>query len=751
MFLAAQSLNNRLKKIGPGSVLFFLPALLVYFPAFVTSFGIHNDYRFLPGNFTDHKVFLEAPHLFLVGRALQAGLIVFQGWLIERISDFNLARLLSFLMMLVFAGMFDRFLRRELVLPPFWSRVIVLQMMALPSSQIYVLWTAHFLPGFVTLLWAQAAYVLYTASREKDRSAAAGPVAAKAVRWGAWGLFLAALFLYPINATFVFLLIFLRITFSPALSDLQRFRQAVKETLFFGSAMAVYFVMNVFWILPLAPASLVSEHALAGTRYDFSFGAELYAKGALIRQTFVVALAGVWHGVWGDRGAWLTAGLLGGGLVLFFLLRKKSKSRAAYLANGYLKSDGLSAEPFAEALDVPQRGTSSLNTQPFFVPPVQAADPRLVPAGHPARKGLTMSGLRFILKPILKNSLGTPRIFRMFLLGGALFVLMNVPAFLAKGCSQLIGYRVLFASAVLFLVLQSVLWQRCASLMKGRWPMGFIKGLAVALVTGSGWAAASHVNAAVKNYGRELSFLQEKFLATDFQKTTRHLVVTVPEDQTSLDRKMYYEFTYMMNLADMAFCVAENLAQTKGRAILPVSVDDGDVIFADERTQVIDLNAARTGFSKNGPFKTTKPLARVRTSALLPMDIVRRKGAYFSFQERAGEQRPFWLIDVSKSPAPWFEVAFEKTPQMVRGFSFAVFGSAEKKSLPVACRLKASLDGQTWYDIDVRQVSQGQLRFYKVEQPARYRFYRFVLVPEGGAAQIAIPRFHLTLRFKNEP
>ena len=156
-----------------------------------------------------------------------------------------------------------------------------------------------------------------------------------------------------------------------------------------------------------------------------------------------------------------------------------------------------------------------------------------------------------------------------------------------------------------------------------------------------------NVSAAAENYHSELNIIQQKILAADFKDVDRILVVTVPTDKgkTLLERSMPFEFGYMINYPDMATPIVDETLKVRGLPQIPVSLDDGNIVFFDPHTLVIDVNEARAASRKSMRAGTDKPLALVTTSSNQHnhVAVFQEFGVYFLFQEQFARQRvPFW-------------------------------------------------------------------------------------------------------------
>gem|GEM_PF-2038074 len=309
-------------------ILFFFLALLVYLPAFVTDFAVRNDYLLLPSTLHDKQVFPETPALCKLGRPLGALLITLLSWFINQISDFRFWRLLSFLTMLVVAGLFERFLRRRCGVEAFWAQLMVVTIMFLPPTQVFILWVANFPPGSFTLLLAFLSYLLWDSAGEKPWTPWADTKMGRVLRDSlAFVLFFAALLIYPAAAVFVFCGTFCYLIFPPAKERLSLRRKVGRDVVFYGSIMAAYFVINLKLLLPWSTAYCAmvfkSYEEFSGSLYEFSLATDLWRMAVLMRDAFGYSLAGVWHPVW-PSGWVVSAAVVVLGLVAIHRVRFKA-------------------------------------------------------------------------------------------------------------------------------------------------------------------------------------------------------------------------------------------------------------------------------------------------------------------------------------------------------------------------------------------------------------------------------------------
>lgn len=247
--------------------------------------------------------FIESGHLLFIGRALGAVLINGQCFFLNQISDFAASRFVSFLVLLVFTGLFFQRLSRKHHLGFFWSGIISFGILLLPSNQVSILWAGNFVPGSLNLLYSFASYLLLERVQR-------GTLPSVIALSGSLLLFIASLFIYPPTAMFVYVFTFSSILFSP-FSQWRHTRLIVgRDLLFFGAGMGIYWIMNRFLIYPLVAGS---GHFLPPRQiaYQMAISVNVFSKMGLLIDTALSSASGTWHLYYGESGALITLFLMG--------------------------------------------------------------------------------------------------------------------------------------------------------------------------------------------------------------------------------------------------------------------------------------------------------------------------------------------------------------------------------------------------------------------------------------------------------
>ncbi len=155
--------SPKIKKLLLGLSFFLLP-FIIYFPIFVTTFGMHDDYSLLPGDFQNRQMHAVFGQFVIKGRVLGGFLLSVLSWCINEVWELVFIRIASFLCMLSFVGLFAWFLYKRSRFNCFWVGILAASMMVSTTAQLYSLWSVDFIPGFFTLLWALLSYLLWDQS-----------------------------------------------------------------------------------------------------------------------------------------------------------------------------------------------------------------------------------------------------------------------------------------------------------------------------------------------------------------------------------------------------------------------------------------------------------------------------------------------------------------------------------------------------------------------------------------------------------
>jgi hypothetical protein len=287
-------------------ILFSLLAFAIFLPSFTTQYAFHNDYTLLTINKGSWFGFIEARHLVLIGRALGAVLISSYCNYLGTIGGLAWSRFFSFIGMLTITAILYHRLQNKHGVSVFWSAVIAFAFLLLPANQVYVLWVANLIPGTLNVLLSLAAYQLLEKSGVENffstldyRSVNVYNLIRGAI------FFLAAFFIYPPTALFIFVLTFMTVIFSPLSQWAQVRFVVIRDILFTIFVMGVYWMLNGY-IIRWAIGQGWSRDIPQQQEYQMMVGFPFWQKISLLWETTLASLSGPWHLYFGNAGAWLT-------------------------------------------------------------------------------------------------------------------------------------------------------------------------------------------------------------------------------------------------------------------------------------------------------------------------------------------------------------------------------------------------------------------------------------------------------------
>lgn len=284
-------------------VLFFLFALMVYLPAFLIDFAIHNDYYIWYGDKSEFFKYPELAWLVGAGRALNAMISYIQVSLIETMTGCAVARFVSFLFCVGFSLLFINYLTSRFSTSLLHSTMVAFAVITLPAVQIYVVWLGNFPPA-VNVLMAFSAYLLLDKAvpQEKDGRIIAYVALALCV-------FIASMHVYPPTSLALLLFTYIRILSSDISSWPDTRKIVIRDILFTSFGTATYFVVHKFIILPFLlrkfePVRVSLQSIMGHWKYKLALTSDLPDKARLFWELSGTSFGGVWHSTFGNPAAW---------------------------------------------------------------------------------------------------------------------------------------------------------------------------------------------------------------------------------------------------------------------------------------------------------------------------------------------------------------------------------------------------------------------------------------------------------------
>ena len=268
-----------------------LAMCLLYLPAFVFDFAVHNDYMIW--SYDNHKCclgFPETTHLLSVGRPIGAVLLNLHFATFTDIKSLAIGRGISLLTIMGAYYVFCLILIKNYKFSPLFSVAAGFLIFLLPSAILYVVWLTNFVPGSVTALLSVAAYYLISRPREKSRANS------KSWRWyclspsfGYFVLFISFL-VYPPVGIFCLIFPFICAAFMSSERWVGERREIVIQVAIVVCLLILYFVVTKFVLTPLLArySEAVRDYVLPTSNYEFSFSTNPLDKLHLVNEFLAI-------------------------------------------------------------------------------------------------------------------------------------------------------------------------------------------------------------------------------------------------------------------------------------------------------------------------------------------------------------------------------------------------------------------------------------------------------------------------------
>ena len=309
------------------SALFALVALLVYLPAFLLDFGIHNDYD--PTNVLDlWMVHPEARDVAGMGRLLNGLVLSLQFYFIQELSDLAVARFYAAMVTIFNVLLLASILWQRVKLEAKLAVAIGATLFFLPGFQLYILWVTNF-PNTLSFTLGLLAYWVWDQHRVRGWNLTGNLTLALAGQ----GLLLCSFMTYPAN-TFAFLLpVTARILFTP-LNNWRKNRIILAQDMaFIGFSAPLYFVVYKYLIGPFltwaGPVYWGGAFTKRTGHYSMNLLFNWEAKWLTFERLSKLTLAGPLHLIGWEKTVHLwvlgVTGLLAFALLLVYLVQGPAK------------------------------------------------------------------------------------------------------------------------------------------------------------------------------------------------------------------------------------------------------------------------------------------------------------------------------------------------------------------------------------------------------------------------------------------
>ncbi|MCD4781264.1 MAG: hypothetical protein K8S27_12060 [Candidatus Omnitrophica bacterium] len=321
--------------------------------------------------------------------------------------------------------------------------------------------------------------------------------------------------------------------------------------------------------------------------------------------------------------------------------------------------------------------------------------------------------------------------FVMFLI---LSLLIISPMIIAQQCFSVLGFRVLWPTTALGVVLHFWLWNKLDQ--NKRDCLSGLKVYGVALVVLYSVVTMRHMTAVAQNYYLEWRYLKSQMTAGIPAEMKRVVVKGIPVG-TALVRKAFpFEFGYMLTSVNHVRPLFAVIMESKSEFSQDISfIEPGDAIYYDKFTKVIDLNDVRYSFTPSA-VQDGRVYLEAGGSDAQSLITVHREGLdaapflVFEQQHRTQPEKkfPFWYIRGEQE----FRIESKHLAQDLYGYRLIGSGfNRDGQRVPFQWTLQGRYQDREWKNLDVkREISHhknGFDRLYPLLHPVAYHEYRFII------------------------
>lgn len=292
--------------LGPAVLL-----LAVFFPAFVTDYGIHNDYRIAESAGPSSLAFghIESFHLVRVGRILNAYLFNLHWHQITSYTDLKYSRLISSVILVVSFASIAAHVSRHTKLSERSAAFLVFALFLAPPVTINAYYASLLVPGTLAIAFTAFCYIAQRPLLER----ALRPGSTRG-QWIVWiGFTLSALvaghFIYTPSTMIFLVLAAIALMYG---TDAARERTAaLAATLVYSTSCVVYFAIQKVIVFPWASRALSYGGRWTDPQYQFSVSWSVLGDRTLgFLHDALSATFRVWDVFEGCNAAWITIPVL---------------------------------------------------------------------------------------------------------------------------------------------------------------------------------------------------------------------------------------------------------------------------------------------------------------------------------------------------------------------------------------------------------------------------------------------------------
>lgn len=268
-----------------------LTMFLLYIPAFMHDFAVHNDYMIW--SYDNHKCcmrFPESTHLLSVGRPIGAILLNLHFATFTEIKSLAIGRAISLLTTICAYYLFCLTLVKNYRFPPLFSVITGFLIFLLPSAILYVVWLTNFVPGSFTALLSVAAYFLISWRREKLETNSKSLRSCFLSRVFGYFLLFISFFIYPPVGIFCLIFPLIWALFMGSEQWARERREIFIQVGTVVSLLILYFVATKFVVTPMLSrySEAVRDYVLPTSNYQFALSTNPFNKLYLVDEFFAI-------------------------------------------------------------------------------------------------------------------------------------------------------------------------------------------------------------------------------------------------------------------------------------------------------------------------------------------------------------------------------------------------------------------------------------------------------------------------------
>ena len=305
------------------------------------------------------------------------------------------------------------------------------------------------------------------------------------------------------------------------------------------------------------------------------------------------------------------------------------------------------------------------------------------------------------------------------------FLMGNLPTLIAKGCTHVLGFRVLLPAAVMAAFFFVWLLRRL-----GQTQQKIIVPFVILIIIVTAGLSALSVRDIAANHEKPHRFIETKIRQADLKDTEAIVIAFNTLSDTFIDHPLPFEFAYSMTTSQHVLPIIEEVLRPQGIAVPDITaVNENSVLYRTPFTFIIDLEEIRGKHLAAAPRRKT---ASIRATEKIPRPVIINAGnPIWTFKERAGAQlRPHWEVPRGDDYAV-LNVDYENIEAELSGYSLSAANFGPSGTImPAAWVVQGSNDRQNWKVLDIRQGTTDVIRAiqtgYQFTERGFFKHYRFI-------------------------